>query len=271
MIRTMLSILIVALLATSALADPYMVVPASAIGGNTPAAMPLTNKGFQMPRAQSWVVSRAFMPVTTPFPENPSLKITVYFTCFDDEAGDVDLKVGLKPLTEGDILNAGSYTANADAPISVVDGEYRVYKQVLYRTIYGHPEDMLIVSVARNTLGGTDTYPGSVGILKIVIEPDDVSAVNDDTPLLRVSGLKTSPNPFNPSTVVSFNLPQAAEVNLNIYDPRGRLVETLVDGEVMGAGQHSLDFAPRQVASGVYMVMLAVEDELMMQKITLLK
>lgn len=64
------------------------------------------------------------------------------------------------------------------------------------------------------------------------------------------------PNPFNPSTTVSFEVERTGPVRLGIYDPRGRLVLRLVD-EVAAAGRHRVSWDGRdgtgtRVASGVY-------------------
>jgi hypothetical protein len=59
------------------------------------------------------------------------------------------------------------------------------------------------------------------------------------------------PNPFNPSTVIQYQLPREAYVSLKVYDVVGRLVTTLVDG-VEGAGFKSVTLDGRNLASGVY-------------------
>jgi hypothetical protein len=64
------------------------------------------------------------------------------------------------------------------------------------------------------------------------------------------------PNPFNPSTTIRFALPAAARASVRIYDAGGRLVRTLVDGD-LGAAVHTVvwqgdDDAGRRVGSGVY-------------------
>lgn len=66
------------------------------------------------------------------------------------------------------------------------------------------------------------------------------------------------PNPFNPRTNLRFSLAEAAEVRLEIYDLRGRLVDGLFRGN-LAAGDHSVpwggrDASGRAVASGTYMV-----------------
>ena len=65
------------------------------------------------------------------------------------------------------------------------------------------------------------------------------------------------PNPFNPVTRIAFDVPSpGAVVELRIYDVSGRLVRTLVDGEVP-PGRHSAEWdgtdrSGAAVASGVY-------------------
>ncbi len=63
------------------------------------------------------------------------------------------------------------------------------------------------------------------------------------------------PNPFNPSTVLSYQLQAASKVNLSVYDIQGRLVAMLTDG-VRGAGIHEVTFDASNLASGIYLYCL---------------
>ncbi len=68
------------------------------------------------------------------------------------------------------------------------------------------------------------------------------------------------PNPFNPSTEIRFDLPQATHTELKVYNIRGQVVTTLVD-EVVPAGVHQVswngkDSFGQAVASGVYVYSL---------------
>jgi photosystem II stability/assembly factor-like uncharacterized protein len=59
------------------------------------------------------------------------------------------------------------------------------------------------------------------------------------------------PNPFNPVTKISFEIPVKGEVKLKIYDVLGNLVYTLVNGN-LDAGKHNYDFSGEDLSSGVY-------------------
>lgn len=76
--------------------------------------------------------------------------------------------------------------------------------------------------------------------------------------LTRLEGV--APNPFNPRTVIRFNLSTSGPAELSIFDLRGRRVTTLV-AENLAAGQHArswdgTDQRGQTVASGVYFVAL---------------
>ncbi|HAC16027.1 MAG TPA: hypothetical protein DCE78_08810, partial [Bacteroidetes bacterium] len=59
------------------------------------------------------------------------------------------------------------------------------------------------------------------------------------------------PNPFNPTTVIPFSLPENAHVNVSVYDITGRLVSTLTNESYM-RGHHQVQFNAAQLSSGVY-------------------
>lgn len=61
------------------------------------------------------------------------------------------------------------------------------------------------------------------------------------------------PNPFNPTTALSYTLPQAAPVRLTVYDALGRQVAVLVDTAHQAAGQHQVTFEASHLASGMYL------------------
>ena len=85
-----------------------------------------------------------------------------------------------------------------------------------------------------------------------------------------------APNPFNPRTLIRFDLPVAADAHLEIYDLAGRLVRTLVAGEHLPAGGHERawsgrDRTGRPVAAGVYFYRLGAGTYTETRRMTLVK
>ena len=78
------------------------------------------------------------------------------------------------------------------------------------------------------------------------------------------------PNPFNPSTLISFSLPQSAFVQLGVFDVRGKLVHTLLDKK-LSAGRHEIRFDASALASGVYLYRLKTPGGILSKTMTLLK
>lgn len=60
------------------------------------------------------------------------------------------------------------------------------------------------------------------------------------------------PNPFNPTTKINFTIPKAANVSLKVYDMKGDLVASLINGELRTEGNYSFEFDGSQLASGMY-------------------
>ena len=78
------------------------------------------------------------------------------------------------------------------------------------------------------------------------------------------------PNPFNPSTTLSFALPIDSEVSLSIYDLQGREVASLIDGN-MEAGYHTAIWNADVHGSGVYFVKMVAGEYVDTQKLMLVK
>ncbi|MCD6376278.1 MAG: T9SS type A sorting domain-containing protein [Caldisericaceae bacterium] len=78
------------------------------------------------------------------------------------------------------------------------------------------------------------------------------------------------PNPFNPTTTISFDLPKASDVKLKVYTITGQLVGTLLD-QRMPAGSHSLQLNGFDWASGVYIYTLQADNFHQSRKMILTK
>jgi hypothetical protein len=79
------------------------------------------------------------------------------------------------------------------------------------------------------------------------------------------------PNPFNPSTVINYQLANTGFVSLKVYDITGKEVAVLVNKE-MKAGKHSIEFnAANTLASGTYFYELRAGDFVSIKKLMLMK
>ena len=80
------------------------------------------------------------------------------------------------------------------------------------------------------------------------------------------------PNPFNPSTTISFDIPDATDrhTSAHVYDITGKLVETLIN-KSLPAGSHTITWNPDNLSSGLYMVQVKVGNKTLNQKLTFLK
>lgn len=79
------------------------------------------------------------------------------------------------------------------------------------------------------------------------------------------------PNPFNPTTVIRYQLPENRNVTLEVFDITGRRVAVLIAGEFRSSGTHRVSFQAGSLSSGVYFYQLKAGDQTLTQKMTLIK
>ncbi len=89
-----------------------------------------------------------------------------------------------------------------------------------------------------------------------------------------VFALSVFPNPFNPVTRLDYTIAGPGHLNLKIYNLRGELVRTLIDGRVRTSGHvmwDGTDNGGAQVSSGVYFSEARMGTEILVHKVTLVK
>jgi C1A family cysteine protease len=132
----------------------------------------------------------------------------------------------------------------------------------------------------RWTMGRTDSdgkYCGwnidDVRILGFDREPTGIDGPGGTAPGARLDAVR--PNPFSPSTEISFAMGEAGPACVAVYDVAGRIVRKLADGR-LDAGGHTLswdgrDDGGRGVASGVYFLRLATGRGVVTRKMVVIR
>jgi hypothetical protein len=78
------------------------------------------------------------------------------------------------------------------------------------------------------------------------------------------------PNPFNPTTTIAFDMLEAGNVSLRVYNLMGQEVASLVNGSV-GKGRHVVTFDASNLTSGVYLYRIETNGFVAEQKMLLMK
>jgi len=227
------------------------------------------------------VVARDVRPLignqTTPLvgviPGNPVLGGTLqtwiaYGSCLGINSFDGVKVFGLgQRIAEFIDPTGGDYVFAAATLNITASGSRAVSMPVDLMYIYTDP------AAAGNDLSGrAQLLKDVLSYFGVVGDPQNVS------PVLPSITFQTSnyPNPFNPSTTIMYSLPKAGHLKLSIYNVRGQLVKTLIDG-IRPAGEDQTivwdgsDNQGSSVSSGVYFYEARVEGDVKIGKMTLLK
>ena len=175
--------------------------------------------------------------------------------------------------TRTDILEIGLY--RDDVLIIKVDENGNIIWQSQYG---GHLQESvgeMILNEEGNIViaGSTISYSKNTDVYFLNITKDgfitSVDRRNSKSDLV-FQLFPNYPNPFNNQTTISYYLPESKHVELIIFDVSGRKVKKLIDNIEL-QGYHRLTFDSAGLASGVYFCMLRSSDDMMVQKIMLLK
>lgn len=110
-----------------------------------------------------------------------------------------------------------------------------------------------------NNLTGWSGFPGTINYLMKSVTGGLTGISESNNIASSYSLFQNFPNPFNPKTVISYQLAVNNVVKLNVYDALGNEVVTLVNGK-QNVGSYSVEFSGEGLPSGVYFYKLVVSS-----------
>jgi len=158
-----------------------------------------------------------------------------------------------------------NYTGPTNGRASAVTGADGI--AILYSKFMRNPVGVWCFEVISLTKSGY-TYNPNGNIVTTQCESAEV-LFKEDIEITDYS-LEAYPNPFNPTTTISFSLPKAGYTSLKVYDILGNEVADLVN-EVKDAGIYELQFDGSNLASGMYVYQLQADSYIESKKLLLLK
>jgi len=160
---------------------------------------------------------------------------------------------------------------NFDMCVSLTGLNSGNYHVVVFRTydLINDPDSLYYIGSTDFSYNGTST-----SLTKIYYQSDcyNISSIEgpEEIPEDFVM-LENYPNPFNPNTILRFNLLSHSYVELTIYNILGKEVATLVNNKI-AKGVHEIPFDGSSITSGIYFCRLKIDNKISrMIKIILMK
>ncbi len=185
---------------------------------------------------------------------------------FDFSAIDPDTDVILDAANIMVTPNCGVYFANRTTGM----GSYIGIWKVTFKTTGCGPGDYEVYMEVQDVY-----HKIGYALTTVQLSPTEVEEEGSDISIDRFALNQNYPNPFNLSTEIAFQVPVESKVKLRIYNTRGRLVRSLIDG-IRNKGLYTIhwdgkDQSGNEVASGIYFYKLTAGDFTSVKKMVLLK
>ena len=154
----------------------------------------------------------------------------------------------LQPLYASNTAD-GPVTITSQSPVTLAPGESF---NVFYALALGADEPAMLANIA--------AAKTKYDILTVSVKENQLAAGN----------FTNYPNPFKSSTTISYQLPGNGSVSVKVFDALGKEKATLVN-ENQSAGMHTIDFDASDMPGGVYSYRLTFNDQVISNKMLLIK
>jgi hypothetical protein len=193
----------------------------------------------------------------------PNTQYTLIRGCFIRTGSSSDMYVGLDRGASG--TNVRGIWRTTDQGNNWVDFDGGsltnnfIIRQITMRTT---PDSTLYACGADSTTVGQ-------GVFAYTFIPVGIPNHNGNVPK-DFALHQNFPNPFNPSTVITYDIPRESFVKITVYDIAGKEVKTLIN-ETMRAGSYSVTFSVSELSSGIYFYKITAGGYVKTLKMALIK
>lgn len=173
---------------------------------------------------------------------------------------DVSSVAALQELTVGGVFVTLEMTSTA--------GGYHV--PFMYETVFGPNQANFFDVLDDGTVSASEDEAWYLSaVTTITFVEDDVAEIGSELPN-EFALHNAYPNPFNPSTAISFDVAKAQHVSLKVYNLMGQEVATLIDRQIQ-PGAFKTTWNAQNLSSGVYFVRMETQGFNAVQKVMLMK
>ena len=195
------------------------------------------------------------------------------FTADNSRAGEITLNWVTESEIEnlGFILERGAESEDGttaewtEIASYITDESLRGQGSVTYRTEYSFTDKTVEPGVTYDYRLADVSYAGEKVYHALNVLGVAVTEIPEEFALFPAY-----PNPFNPETVICYQLSADSDVSLKIYDVKGQMIETLLN-KTQDPGFYKVNWKPNNLPSGVYFCKLTIGDRASTQKLILLK
>jgi len=202
----------------------------------------------------------------------------VELTSFTAIESDLGIELQWKTATE--VNNYGFEIERASSPLSTSTESSSKWETIGFVDGHGNsysPKEYSFIDTS--SLSGEVNYRLKQIDTDGTFEYSDIAVINisiasvNPTEAMMTNLEQNHPNPFNPSTIISYQLANPANVSLRVYDIIGNEVAILIDNRKQSAGSHSIEFNKfnHNLSSGVYFYQLIAGQYIKTKKMLLLK
>jgi hypothetical protein len=131
--------------------------------------------------------------------------------------------------------------------------------------------DDVVISLSNGAGYEHDFEDGTLGDFRIAYRSGGYASIG---PAAAAVAVRAHPNPFNPSTTISYSVQRPGLLTIAVFDVRGRLLRTLLERQVDAsgaAGWDGTDANGRPLGAGVYFVRAAIGGEMALARLVLAK